>query len=160
MTHLTRGSEPLVQMVLYWYYLHSSSAWNFSPHLVKCKFYMYFAFLSSSVFPNNILVAKQQCHVQTRKTHVRRRSVRFHPGQGQTGGWAKYRDMIPIELHHIWHWPLGQTWGCALTRGERLVAWIQYYRCYLKFWTQKSFCEIFNLNPIPFYSTENATSVV
>ncbi len=58
--------------------------------------------------------------------HTSRCTVCFQAGQGQTGSWVKYWDMIPIELRHIWQWPLGQTWGCALTRGERLVAWIQY----------------------------------
>ena len=58
--------------------------------------------------------------------HACRCTVRFQPGGGQTGGWAKYWDMIPIELRHIWQRPLGQTWGCALMRGGHLVAWIQH----------------------------------
>ncbi len=58
--------------------------------------------------------------------HTHKRAARFQPVCCQTGGWAKYWDMIHIELGHIWQWPLGQTGGCALMRGQRLVAWIQY----------------------------------
>ena len=54
--------------------------------------------------------------------NARKRAARFQPGQCQTGGWAKYWDMIHIVLRHIWQWPLDQTGGCMLMRGGRLLS--------------------------------------